>query len=186
MSLFDDPIGWSGQIVKTWWHFAFSGLIYAALVGVVLVSASDNNWRTKVILGGMLVMYQLMYMYAMRKMYLKLTNRPKSEGNESGSSDLLELDGVAPGSSAKGNSFNLKAAFYFASDLVLCALPFAMASYLCNVPFDRVDPGMRYWEPAFYSFLPMVFFFVGAVVFFTRREMRELKERIDGMQSRKE
>jgi len=63
-----------------------------------------------------------------------------------------------------------------AKDIVLCGVPFAFAIYLCALPLNQIAPtGLKYWEPAFYSFLPMCFFFVGAATYLGRRELRELR-----------
>ena len=38
--------------------------------------------------------------------------------------------------------------------------------------------GSEWWRPAFFSFLPMCFFFVGNVTFQMHRELRELRQRL--------
>jgi len=58
-------------------------------------------------------------------------------------------------------------------------LPFLFALFLCYTASSKLAaPDMRYWEPAFYSFLPMCFFFVAAVTFSMAREIRELRAAI--------
>ena len=66
-----------------------------------------------------------------------------------------------------------------AQDMVLSALPFAFAAYLSWSTLSHLArTNLKEWEPAFYSFLPMCFFFVGLVVFISRREIRELRNTI--------
>jgi hypothetical protein len=66
-----------------------------------------------------------------------------------------------------------------AQDIVLSALPFAFAMYLSYSTLSHlVRTNLKEWEPAFYSFLPMCFFFVGLSVFISRREIRELRDKI--------
>lgn len=65
-------------------------------------------------------------------------------------------------------------------DVIGSWLPFAFAMFLSHLTlshFARADL-IRSWEPAFYSFLPMCFFFVGVVVFVSLRQIRELREAI--------
>lgn len=58
-------------------------------------------------------------------------------------------------------------------------VPFAFAVYLCHSTLSNIAPAeLKSWEPAFYSFLPMAFFFVGAVVNFMQREIRDLRAAI--------
>ena len=64
--------------------------------------------------------------------------------------------------------------------IVLCSMPFAAATYVCYSTLGHIEPAdFRFWQPAFYSFFPMAFFFVGAVTYFTRRELRELRSIVD-------
>jgi uncharacterized membrane protein len=63
-------------------------------------------------------------------------------------------------------------------------MPFAFAVYLCNSTLSHIATSeMKVWEPAFYSFLPMAFFFVGAVVYLMQREIRELRGIIAKLQA---
>jgi hypothetical protein len=55
-------------------------------------------------------------------------------------------------------------------------LPFVFAAYLCYWALWRLSGSdTKVWEPTFYSFLPMCFFFVGVVTFRMEREIRELR-----------
>jgi hypothetical protein len=69
------------------------------------------------------------------------------------------------------------------SDLVLSSLPLAFATLLCNSTLSHIARSdLKDWEPAFYSFLPASFFFVGLAIFLnryqSRREIRELRDTI--------
>lgn len=57
-------------------------------------------------------------------------------------------------------------------------IPFASAMALCYIVSSGFGPGMRSWEPAFYSFLPMCFFFVGVNLHMMGRELRSLREKV--------
>jgi hypothetical protein len=64
-------------------------------------------------------------------------------------------------------------------DTVLSALPLAFATYLSySTLFHLARTNLKEWEPAFYSFLPMCFFFVGLGLFISRREIRQLRDTI--------
>jgi len=63
-------------------------------------------------------------------------------------------------------------------------LPFAFAAYLCYSTLWRLSASdMKAWEPAFYSFLPMCFFFGGVVTFRMEREIRELRSELARLNS---
>jgi len=65
------------------------------------------------------------------------------------------------------------------SRFVLPWLAFIYAVYLCYSTLDRIPPSQtQYWEPAFYSFLPMCFFFAGVAIYAMGREIRELRQKI--------
>jgi hypothetical protein len=43
----------------------------------------------------------------------------------------------------------------------------------------------RVWEPAFFSFLPMCFFFVGATISEMRRDIRELTKQVSELREKR-
>jgi hypothetical protein len=70
-----------------------------------------------------------------------------------------------------------------AKDLVISSLPLAFATYLSwSTLFRAAHSDAKHWEPTFYSFLPMCFFFVSLAIFVgrrdSRREIRELRDTI--------
>ncbi|MGZ5036972.1 MAG: hypothetical protein ACXWG1_00760 [Usitatibacter sp.] len=64
-------------------------------------------------------------------------------------------------------------------------LPFAFALFLSYSVTSHLGQDMRSWEPAFYSFLPMCFFFVGAGVQQMAREIRELRGTVAELQAQR-
>ncbi len=63
-------------------------------------------------------------------------------------------------------------------------LPFAFAAYLCYSALWRLSGSdMKVWEPVFYSFLPMCFFFGGVITFRMEREIRELRDVVAKLQA---
>lgn len=75
----------------------------------------------------------------------------------------------------------------FVQDIALSAIPYISATYLSQSTISHIPPrDLRDWEPAFYSFLPMSFFFAGAVIFRILREIRALRETIAQLRSSQE
>jgi hypothetical protein len=60
---------------------------------------------------------------------------------------------------------------------VFCAFLSLMALFA----FTR-SPDAQWWRPAFFSFLPLCFFFVGSVTFQLHRELRELRQRVTDLE----
>ena len=64
-------------------------------------------------------------------------------------------------------------------DIAISWLPFAFALYLAHSTLSRIArTDLKVWEPTFYAFLPMCFFFVGIGLFAGRHETRQLREAI--------
>ena len=69
-------------------------------------------------------------------------------------------------------------------EIFQASIPFAFAVYLGRVAISNHAPGaMQPWEPAFYNFLPMCFFFVGALIYQMGREIRELRGAVTQLQA---
>jgi hypothetical protein len=80
MSLFADPVSWSGSMVKSWWRYwLFSAFLTIAIAYAVYESATDG-WKAAggivIYLGGM----QFFMLYAPRRLYLKLTEEDRISG----------------------------------------------------------------------------------------------------------
>jgi len=63
-------------------------------------------------------------------------------------------------------------------------IPFAFTALLCGMVlaarFSGTDAGL----PAFYSFLPMSFYFLGAALYESCKRVRELEERIKRLETK--
>jgi len=63
-----------------------------------------------------------------------------------------------------------------AMDLIFSSLPLVFAASLSFTTLSHIARAdLKEWEPAFYAFLPMCFFFVGLTTFINRREIRQLR-----------
>jgi hypothetical protein len=73
----------------------------------------------------------------------------------------------------------MKKVWRLVQDIVLCWLPFAFALSLSHSTLSHmVRADLRDWEPAFYSFFPMCFFFTGLASFLNRLEIRKLRDTV--------
>jgi len=63
-------------------------------------------------------------------------------------------------------------------------LPFSFAGFLCYSTLWRlVSTDMKWWEPAFFAFLPMCFFFAGVTTSRLESEVRRLQEEVAKLQA---
>ena len=63
-------------------------------------------------------------------------------------------------------------------ETLIAWLPFAFAVGLSFLVLSSLRQDMKFWEPAFYSFLPMCFFFGAFALHRTMKEVRELREKV--------
>ena len=69
-------------------------------------------------------------------------------------------------------------------EILQASTPFALAVFLGQMALSNHAPGaMQPWEPAFYNFLPMCFFFVGALIYQMGREIRTLRGAVAQLQA---
>ncbi len=72
-NIFTNPIGWAGTMVGTKLRFAFSLIYVPGFILLVLSNISDaplmEHWSSALLI----VVLQVMFLYSMRKMFLKLT-----------------------------------------------------------------------------------------------------------------
>ena len=62
---------------------------------------------------------------------------------------------------------------------------FIFATPLCLSTLSHIEPAdKRFWQPEFYSFLPMSFFFVGIVIFLLWREVSALRSTVTALQAK--
>lgn len=57
-------------------------------------------------------------------------------------------------------------------------VPAGFCAFLSLVALFAITRDAQWWRPAFFSFLPMCFFFAGSVTFQLHREVRELRQRV--------
>jgi hypothetical protein len=80
--LFSNPVAWSGEMVKTWPRFWCFATMLILLVAWAVDMAARGDWRLVMIMAvAVLGAYQLMLLYAMRRMYFEIMNRQVTEKN---------------------------------------------------------------------------------------------------------
>ena len=58
-------------------------------------------------------------------------------------------------------------------------IPAAFCAFISFLAlFASIRPGAEWWRPAFFAFLPMCFYFVGAATSGMHREIRDLRKQI--------
>jgi len=62
-------------------------------------------------------------------------------------------------------------------------LPTAFCAYISFTALTRSTDG-QWWTPAFFSFLPMCFFYVGAITSQMSKEIRDLKKQLGEIQGK--
>ncbi len=73
----------------------------------------------------------------------------------------------------------MKGIWILTQDIAVSWLSFVAALAVSLTTLSHIGRSdLKDWEPAFYSFLPMVFFFVGWSIFLGRREIRDLREKV--------
>jgi hypothetical protein len=64
-------------------------------------------------------------------------------------------------------------------------IPAAFCAFLSLLALSmQIGSDSGAWKPAFYCFLPMCFFFVGAATSQMQKEIRELRKQVTDLQSR--
>lgn len=64
---------------------------------------------------------------------------------------------------------------------ILPWVPAAFCAFLCFISLASALAG-GFWKPPFFSFLPMCFFFVGTAMMQMRREILELRQKLDALE----
>jgi hypothetical protein len=64
--------------------------------------------------------------------------------------------------------------------------PAAFCAFIClnSLFLAPVTPGVEWWKPMFFSFLPMCFFFVGSATWQMQKEIRELRKQVAALQDK--
>ena len=65
-------------------------------------------------------------------------------------------------------------------------IPAAFCAFIClnALFFAPTSPGVEWWKPVFFSFLPMCFYFVVAEISQMQKEIRELRKQVTDLQSK--
>ena len=65
-------------------------------------------------------------------------------------------------------------------------VPMAFCGFLCLLALAmQIGPDTEAWKPAFYCFLPMCFFYVGATTSHMQREIRELRKQVEELTAKR-
>lgn len=65
-------------------------------------------------------------------------------------------------------------------------IPAIFCAFLCLMALSmQIGSDSFAWKPAFYSFLPMCFFFMGMATSNLQREIRELRQRVSELEQKK-
>jgi hypothetical protein len=64
--------------------------------------------------------------------------------------------------------------------------PAAFCAFIClnALFFAPSSPGVEWWKPIFFSFLPLCFFFVGSATSQMQKEIRELRKQVTDLQDK--
>lgn len=57
-------------------------------------------------------------------------------------------------------------------------LGFTFCAFLSAIALVGTSTNSNWWQPSFYAFLPMCFFYVGSMLAGMSREIRELRQRL--------
>ncbi|MFZ6800652.1 hypothetical protein [Undibacterium sp. Di24W] len=75
MSLFQDPIRWSGFMVSSWFRFSCVSLFFVFALAFAVYSAALDGWRSALGITFFLAGFQLSMLYALRRLFLKASGR---------------------------------------------------------------------------------------------------------------
>jgi hypothetical protein len=70
MSLFNDPIRWTQSAVGTWVRFLLIVAVFVALQFLLIHVAINDGWFVAGGVATFLVSYQIMFLYALRRLLL--------------------------------------------------------------------------------------------------------------------
>ena len=75
MSLFTDPLKWSGSMVSSWLRFSFFAVFFVSATAFSVYSAAVDGWRSALGIAFFLAYFQLMLLYALRRLFLIASGR---------------------------------------------------------------------------------------------------------------
>lgn len=67
--LFSNPRKWTESAVGSWWRFAFMAIVNTTFILYAVYVASDSGLRSGMSVVLMPVIFQLFFLYALRRMY---------------------------------------------------------------------------------------------------------------------
>jgi hypothetical protein len=71
--LFTDPRNWSKSAVGSWWRFCFMVIAMSGLSVYAVFVAAESGFRSGLIVALMPIMFQVFFLYALRRMYHQAT-----------------------------------------------------------------------------------------------------------------
>ncbi len=77
-NIFTNPIGWAGTMVGTKGRFLLSLIIFPVFVLLILDNLTDSRIIEHWSLALLLIAYQLMFLFSMRKLYERVESLEKS------------------------------------------------------------------------------------------------------------
>jgi len=71
--IFNDPRSWTRSAIGTWWRFAFIAIANAGFLVNAVYVAADSGFRSGLAAAFMPLVFQLLFLYALRRMYRQAT-----------------------------------------------------------------------------------------------------------------
>jgi hypothetical protein len=76
-----DTVRWAGTIVKTWTHFVIFGGLLGYLTFDIVLSAAERGTNRSVYGAVLIVFFQILLLYGLRKLYMIITIEDKSNAD---------------------------------------------------------------------------------------------------------
>ena len=76
--LISDPRKWTKSAVGSWWRFWFMAVILSVMSVYAVFVAADSGFRSGLIAALMPLMFQLAFLYALRRMYRQATGEERA------------------------------------------------------------------------------------------------------------
>ena len=73
MSVFHDPVAWSGSIVRTWTRFIVACCFVAAITVLLMYESANRGWTGPWGLAFFVIAQQILFLYALRRLYNLVT-----------------------------------------------------------------------------------------------------------------
>ena len=76
--LFTDPRNWTKSAVGSWWRFWLMAIILSGLFVYAVFVAAESGFRSGLVVALMPMMFQLFFLYALRRMYRQATGEERA------------------------------------------------------------------------------------------------------------